>query len=219
MREERKRNVSFKLTEEQRKIRGIISLRAHRLRVKTKKALSEEGQRLQAEREQAEEKLIRENPKNLNDQERKDRQRIKWRRDYKRRLRMEREATDEKYRQKTMAQEEERRIRAEREQAEEKLMRIQREQHLPRAKRLTDQQRKDRSRIRARNRYRRLHMDREATDDKNDQKRMAQKNSAGKETVNAEIDNPVIEAPPMVVLKVMHSLRGVLAAVARVLPL
>ena len=27
---------------------------------------------------------------------------------------------------------------------------------------------------------------------------MAQRNSAGKETTNAEIDNPVIEAPPMV---------------------
>ena len=95
---------------------------------------------------------------------------------------------------------EERQLRVAREQAEEKLMREEREQHIPpQAKTLTDQQRKDRNRIRARHRNRRIAMERKATEEKDPQKGiMAQRNSAGEETINAEIDNPVVEVPPTV---------------------
>ena len=75
IREERKQHVhGFNLTKEQRRIRRVISQRAGQLRARTqreaeddmnrqetvKRVLSEEEQRLRAEREQAEEKLMRE---------------------------------------------------------------------------------------------------------------------------------------------------------------
>ena len=204
MREEREQNVSFKLTEEQRRIRRFISQRAYRLRAKPKKkakdkidkqksvaqmqsgeetetitqgrqkqVLSEEEQRLRAEQKQAEEMLIREQreqhifpSKTTTDQLWKDWKKT-WARGHRHQLRMEREATDEEYQRWRMAQEEEQRSRAEREQAEEKLMREEREQHIPpQAKTLTDQQRKDRNRIRARHRNRRIAMERKATERK-----------------------------------------------------
>ncbi|MCJ1270165.1 hypothetical protein MMC22_010061 [Lobaria immixta] len=168
----------------------------------------EEEQRSRAEREQAEEKLMRDQreqhiprARTLTDQQRKDRDRIRAR-NYKRRIAMERKATDEKDPQKRMTQIKEERfqLRVEREQAEEKLMREEQEQHIPpQAKTLTDQQRKDRKRIWARHRNRRIAMERKATKEKDPQKGiMAQRNSAGEETINAEIDNPVVEAPPTV---------------------
>ena len=149
-------------------------------------------------REQEEQHIVR--AKTLTDQQRKDRQRIRMR-NRNRRLRMEKKVTDEKYGQKKMTQSKEgRRLRAEREQAEEKLMREEREQHIPPwAKTLTDQQREDRNRIQMRNRRRRLRMEKEATDENYGQKRiMAQRNSAGEENINAEIDSLVVEVYPTV---------------------
>ncbi|MCJ1270778.1 hypothetical protein MMC22_010675 [Lobaria immixta] len=172
MREEREQNVfGINLTKEQRRIRNVINQRARQLRARTQReaeaetftqgrqeqVLSEEEQRLRAEREQAEEKLMREEREQhiprlntLTDQQRKDRARIRRRNRY----RLKRVANDEKYPQKKMAKEEERRLRSEREQAEEKLMREEQEQLTPWFKPLTDQQREDRGRIRARNRRR-----------------------------------------------------------------
>ena len=166
MREEWEQNVSFKLTEEQRRIRCIIKGRARRLRGKTKKEAKDE---IDKQERVAQMQSGEETDKSIQG------------------------------RQKRVMTGEELRHRAEREQAEEKLMREEREQHIFRAKKLTDQQREDRNRIRERNRSRRLRIEKMVADEKYGQKRiMAQRNSAGEENINAEIDSLVVEVSPTV---------------------
>ncbi|MCJ1270325.1 hypothetical protein MMC22_010221 [Lobaria immixta] len=201
MREEKENRIPRPrtLTEEQRILRRLIWNRAYKAKRKAayekyrqeagaqrqsddgtetftgwiqKQTLSEEEQRIRAEREQRiqeEGNLMREeqnHAKGLTDEQRKIRDLIR-KRQRRLRLGMERDATDEKYRQKRAARrqkdeekrilrEEKQRLKAEREQRiqeEENLMRE--EQHIPRAKKqkLTDEQRKIRKLIYSRKRH------------------------------------------------------------------